>query len=68
MCKMVSPGELKFPANLRDATGRFSSSAAAREAFGDIFVDHFTMSRLWECDEYDRSLNSWQLERYFEII
>jgi len=26
------------------------------------------MSRYWECREYERNLNSWQLERYFEII
>ncbi len=35
---------------------------------GDTFVDHYVMSRRWECDEYRRNLNSWQLERYFEII
>jgi glutamine synthetase len=40
----------------------------AQDFFGADFVAHFVMSRLWECAEYERSLNSWQLERYFEII
>jgi len=43
-------------------------SPAAIESFGAEFVDHFVMSRLWEVREYERHVNSWQLERYFEII
>ena len=62
------PVEQHFAGNLREAARRLDSSAFAREALGDTFVDHFVMSRLWECSEYERNLNSWQLERYFEII
>lgn len=58
----------QFPGNLRAAADRFSESALARREFGDAFVEHFAMSRYWECREYERNLNSWQLERYFEII
>jgi glutamine synthetase len=58
----------QFPRNLRGAADMFEGSRVARDAFGDAFVDHFTMTRRWECAEYERSLNSWQLERYFEII
>jgi glutamine synthetase len=36
--------------------------------FGDAFVDHFVMTRRFECAEYGRHLNDWQLDRYFEII
>jgi hypothetical protein len=35
---------------------------------GDAFVDHFVTSRIWECDERDRFVDGWQLDRYFEII
>lgn len=62
------PEDLQFPTSLRAAAERFSKSTLARDILGDEFVDHFVMSRLWECREYERSLNSWQLERYFEII
>jgi glutamine synthetase len=62
------PQPLHFASNLRDAARRFEESAAARECFGDEFVDHFVMTRLWEVAEYEKNLNSWQLERYFEII
>ena len=62
------PPEQQFPTNLRQAAERFAGSAMARQYFGEEFVDHFVMTRLWECGEYERSVNSWQLERYFEII
>ena len=62
------PPEQQFPTHLRDAAERFAKSKLAHEYFGSQFVEHFTMTRLWECAEYERNLNSWQLERYFEII
>ena len=62
------PEALHFPRNLRAAAERFQSSTCARKMFGDEFVEHFAMSRFWECKEYDRNLNDWQLERYLEII
>ncbi|MEM7366874.1 MAG: glutamine synthetase family protein [Pseudomonadota bacterium] len=54
--------------NLRDATRELAQSNAAREIFGDAFVDHFVASRDWEVREYERAVNDWQLQRYFEII
>ena len=62
------PATHRFPGHLRAAAERLSGSASARRLFGDAFVEHFVMSRLWECREYERHVNSWQLERYFEII
>ena len=62
------PDSLKFPSTLRDAAGRLSDSRAARDLLGDAFVEHFAASRIWESREYERHVNSWQLERYFEII
>lgn len=62
------PSEMQFAANLRDAAMIFQGSAAAREVFGVEFVEHFAMSRLWEVREYERHVNDWQLDRYFEII
>ncbi|MFV2090245.1 MAG: glutamine synthetase, partial [Pseudomonadales bacterium] len=62
------PEALGFPTGLRAATERFAESGVAREYFGEAFVDHFAMTRFWECRERERNLDSWQLERYFEII
>jgi glutamine synthetase len=62
------PGNLRFPHDLAAAADRLEASDHARTMLGDTFVDHYVMSRRWECDEYRRNLNSWQLERYFEII
>lgn len=62
------PPDQQFAGNLRSAAERFAGSEVAARHLGSEFVDHFVMTRLWECSEYERNLNSWQLERYFEII
>lgn len=63
-----APEAEQFPRTLRRAAERFDRSTAARGLFGDAFVDHYVTSRLWESREYERHVNDWQLERYFEII
>ena len=62
------PPEWRFAPTLRDAAERFARSRAARDLFGDLFVDHYAATRLWESREYERHVNDWQLRRYFEII
>ena len=62
------PESLQLSSNLRDANYAFNRSAVARQYLGDTFVDHFSASRDWEVREYERSVNDWQLKRYFEII
>ena len=62
------PDRLQLSSNLRDANYAFNRSTVARQYLGDSFVDHFSASRDWEVREYERSVNDWQLKRYFEII
>ena len=62
------PAEMQFATNLRDAANRFASSGQAQALFGSDFVEHFALSRLWEVREYERHVNDWQMQRYFEII
>ena len=62
------PEALQLSSNLRDANRAFMQSGVAREYLGDTFVEHFGASRDWEVREYERSVNDWQLKRYFEII
>ena len=62
------PPQLALPRTLWDAAQRLKQSAAARDLFGDAFVDHFAASREWEEREYRRHIGEWELQRYFEII
>ena len=70
------PREQQVPSNLGESAELFSNSKAARSLFGDIFVDHFADTRLWEYNEYKKErkfieadkISAWELSRYFEII
>lgn len=62
------PAELQLPGSLKESARDLFESKAARDVFGDAFVDHFVASRQWEVREYERHVNDWQLKRYFEII
>ncbi|HVK37786.1 MAG TPA: glutamine synthetase [Candidatus Kapabacteria bacterium] len=57
-----------LPRTLWDAAAALRASEAARELFGDAFVDHFAATREWEEREYRRHISDWELARYFEII
>ena len=62
------PASYHFAEDLGGSADRFLASEAAKSCFGKVFVSHFAMSRQWEVREYHRHVNSWQLERYFEIV
>jgi glutamine synthetase len=62
------PTELQFPGTLWEAAQRLKKSDAARDWFGDAFVDHFAATREWEEREFRKHITDWELERYFEII
>ena len=70
------PREQQVPSNLGESAELFFKSKAARSLFGDVFVDHFADTRLWEYNEYKKErkflendkISTWELSRYFEII
>ncbi len=62
------PAERRFPRTLEAAAAALETSTLARRMLGDAFVDHFVMSRRFECAERGRHVDDWQLGRYFEII
>ncbi|WP_299073859.1 glutamine synthetase [uncultured Paraglaciecola sp.] len=62
------PAELSLPATLFEAAGRLKQSTAAKQMFGEAFVEHFAASREWEEREYRKHVSDWELSRYFEII
>lgn len=57
-----------LPTSLEEATRIMKESELAHELFGDAFVDHFTRTREWECQQVNPSDSKWELKRYFEII
>jgi glutamine synthetase len=60
--------ELQLPRTLSHAAEKFKNSKIARDLFGDIFVDHYAYTRLWEDQQQLGAITDWQLKRYFEII
>lgn len=56
----------KLPDSLVSAVGLFEGSAAARDLFGDTFVDHYLVTRRHEIRESNRIVTDWDLKRYFE--
>ncbi|SMF55084.1 L-glutamine synthetase [Tistlia consotensis] len=63
-----TPAKQGLPATLYEAAGRLRRSKAARELFGDDFVEHYAQSREWEEREFRKAITDWELQRYFEII
>jgi glutamine synthetase len=57
-----------LPRSLGEATALFRSSVAAKEYFGEEFVEHYATTREWEVRQYRKAVTDWELERYFEII
>lgn len=62
------PAEFTLPSTLGSAADRLRSSTAAKELFGNEFVDHYARTRDWEELESRKAVTDWQLKRYFEII
>lgn len=60
--------KLQLPTTLSEAAARLEQSKAARELFGDAFVEHFAYTRKWEEEQQRQAVTDWQLRRYFEII
>ncbi|BBH12555.1 glutamine synthetase family protein [Chromobacterium haemolyticum] len=63
-----APPHLKLHRTLWEAAQALRASSAARDWFGDDFVDHFAATREWEEREFQRHVTDWELKRYFEII
>jgi len=63
----VNPRD-RLPRNLSEAASRMGDSKIARELFGDVFVDHFVATRVWEWRQFQAAVTDWERQRYFEII
>lgn len=66
--ELKHPEHQALPRTLWDAAQRLKASEAARELFGDAFVEHFAATREWEERQFRKHITDWELDRYFEII
>lgn len=57
-----------LPGSLQEATRKMKESPLAVSLFGAEFVEHFTLTREWECKQFAKSVTDWEMKRYFEII
>jgi glutamine synthetase len=64
----ASAGQDRFPQTLSAAAALLKASQKAREVLPDSFIDHYVRTREWEARQHAKSVSSWELERYFEII
>lgn len=60
--------ERQLPRSLGEAAAKLRDSEAAKELFGNDFVEHYAASREWEVREFDKAITDWEMDRYFEII
>jgi glutamine synthetase len=52
----------RLPKTLREATMKMMApKSIARIALGDEFVDHFAMTRLHECKQWDQAVTNWEV-------
>ena len=66
--EMKHPAKLDLPQTLWDAAQRLRKSKAARDLFGDAFVEHHAGTREHEEREFRKAITDWEMQRYFEII
>ncbi len=66
--EQTHPMQPALPRSLMEAAGALRQSAAARDLFGDEFVDHYATTREWEEGEFRKHITDWEMQRYFEII
>ena len=62
------PVDRQLPTNLESAGILFGASEAAKDLFGEAFVEHFSASRIFESREFGRAVTDWELRRYFEVL
>jgi glutamine synthetase len=62
----LAKGVPRVPRALYEAIEVFAESAVAREAFGDLLVEHYLNAARVEQETYDAVVTNWERERYLE--
>jgi glutamine synthetase len=61
-------GAPALPRNLAEALAALEASGAAREAFGDGFVDYFVRLKRAEIARFEAEVHEWEQREYFEMF
>jgi len=62
------PEAHRFPESFSDGIARFRKSSAARDLFGDAFVDVYAATRDSQDREFRARVTDAELSRFFELI
>ena len=62
------PAELRFPENFLDAIRRFRESSAARELYGEPFVEMFAATRESQDRRFRGLVTDVERRHFFELI
>lgn len=62
------PAELAFPGSFVEGIRRLSSSAVAREFFGDTFIDAYVETRASQQRQFNAMVTDQELRRFFELV
>ena len=57
-----------FPRDLWEAAQRLKNSEAARDIFGNDFVDSFVEGREIEFSQYQKQVSEWEIRRYLGVV
>ncbi len=64
----VDAANRRIPTSLGEAIGELESSAWAREAFGEVFVETFLTMLRHEVGLFEKYVTDWERERYREVM
>lgn len=59
---------IRFARDLPEAIAAFENSALAKQLFGNDFVTHYANSRRFEHKQFQKTVTTYERERYLEII
>jgi glutamine synthetase len=62
----LAKGYPRVPRSLYEAIDAFAESTVARDAFGDLVVEHYLNAARVEQQTYDSVVTDWERERYLE--
>ncbi len=64
----AAEGLTQVPHRMADAIAELEASTFAREAFGDLLIDHFLHFARTELGQHESAVTDWERRRYFERV
>lgn len=64
----VENSGIRLAKTLDEACQKTAQSEVAAELFGTDFMEHFLLTRAWECEKFNNAITNFEMQRYFEIV